>query len=445
MNEKNISTPNDTFLLKLCIIISILSNKESTLKDVELSSSVNDLITILKSFSCDITLESNNLLIKGKGIFSLNIPENIKKISNKENLALIISLIVASSSKSSIQISNSLYDNEIKELINVLNNAGANITITNANSTIEITPSIIKSFHYDNILLSYIIKSSLLIIGIYLDKNLTIREKEPTIDSAERLLSFNANNIQKNATFNQLEMLITESKALKLNPIDEYIPKDTSLSALLLCLGIFGKYDSVNINKVSINPTKNEILNLLQDIGCEISASNIRPSCSIGEPYADLKAQKSNISPINMDTSILHNYIDIIILAYYAAFADGISVITSINKLRDINSSLIDELMLLYKNISIKAELTIKERDLQNTTKKNLSLIDKYTEVLVIYGNKNILTNKKHTIKNTSNLTNPIIALLYELSRIIFDQGPSYKYKDLLDEIYPNFYNKFII
>lgn len=445
MNEKYISTPNDAFLLKLCIIISILSNKESTLKDVILSSSVNDFISILKSFNCDITLDSNNILIKGKGIYSLNIPEKISKISNKENLALIISLIISSSSKSHINISESIYDDEIKELVDIINNSGGNISITSKNSSIKITPSIIKSFHYENKMLSYIIKSSLLIIGIYLDNNITISEKTPVIDSTERLLSFNTNNIQKNATFNKLEMLITESKALKLNPINEYIPKDTSLSALMLCLGVFGKYDSVKIEKVSINPTKNEILNFLQDIGCEISASNIYPSCSIGEPYADLMSKKSNISAINIDSSLLPNYLDIIILAYYTAFANGISTISSINKLRDINSSLIDELMKLFESISINATLTIKEKELSNPINDNISLIDKYTEVLTIYGNKDLSNNRKKTIKDLTNITNPIIALLYELSRIIFDQGPSYKYKELLDEIYPNFYSKFIV
>ena len=101
--------------------------------------------------------------------------------------------------------------------------------------------------------------------------------------------------------------------------------------------------------------------------------------------------------------------------------------------------------MKLFESISINATLTIKEKELSNPINDNISLIDKYTEVLTIYGNKDLSNNRKKTIKNLSNITNPIIALLYELSRIIFDQGPSYKYKELLDEIYPNFYSKFIV
>ena len=450
MSNKKYNLPCDKGILARCIIVGSLAKGVTTLSDVVVNEDIETLLNILSSMSVPINVnqlsnERYELKITGLGINGFRIPKEpivLPVDFNSEVLALLLGICVGQDFK--IEITTSLYtfNSEIQALIDVLKSSGANINVKKKKSEIKITttPSKITGIHYDNNLNSSVIKSGLLLAGLYSSSNFTIKEPNPTNDHTERLLSIVSGNIQKTPTFNKLEMFITETAPINISNVSSTIPIDLSYAFYILSLGILGKYNSISIDNVSINPTRNMMLEIARDMGAEISATNIIPSTGIGEPVATLTSEPASLVGIDINENVSAILEDIPSLCLLFAFAKGESRILNVHSLRLLKSDLIEEIISTLKALGIEATCEVyKKPDSQISESNSEDLFDKYEEQLIIYGNPELLKKRNHNIIKIRT-TNPKIALMYEIGRFILGAGISYNYKEIIEKEYPLFY-----
>jgi 3-phosphoshikimate 1-carboxyvinyltransferase len=111
------------------------------------------------------------------------------------------------------------------------------------------------------------------------------------------------------------------------------------------------------IKNVSLNPTRTGFIEVLKQMGANISFSDINTSSN--EEYGDLIVKSSSLNNIKIDSQIIPNIIDEIpILAIAGVFASGDFEITNAKELRVKESDRIKSICYNFKLLGLNVEET---------------------------------------------------------------------------------------
>ncbi len=111
------------------------------------------------------------------------------------------------------------------------------------------------------------------------------------------------------------------------------IPGDISSASFFLMAAAMLPGSQVTVSDVGMNPTRSHILQVLEEIGAEVTISNLRED--LFEPMADIEVKGGKLRPINLGGEIVPKIIDEIpIIAVAAALAEGESQIRGATELR---------------------------------------------------------------------------------------------------------------
>ncbi|MDD6071368.1 MAG: 3-phosphoshikimate 1-carboxyvinyltransferase, partial [Clostridiales bacterium] len=105
--------------------------------------------------------------------------------------------------------------------------------------------------------------------------------------------------------------------------------------------GLITPNSEITIKNVGINPTRDGIITVCQNMGANITLSNIKDD--VGEPVADITASTSSLHGCTIEGEIIPKLIDEIpIIAVMAAFAEGTTIIKDAAELKVKESNRID-------------------------------------------------------------------------------------------------------
>jgi 3-phosphoshikimate 1-carboxyvinyltransferase len=111
------------------------------------------------------------------------------------------------------------------------------------------------------------------------------------------------------------------------------VPGDISSAAFLLVAGCLVPNSELRLLNIGINPTRNGILEVLQQMGADIQVENEREAA--GEPVADLVVRSSRLKGVSVAGGLIPRLIDEIpVLAVAAALAEGKTVIRDAAELK---------------------------------------------------------------------------------------------------------------
>jgi 3-phosphoshikimate 1-carboxyvinyltransferase len=114
---------------------------------------------------------------------------------------------------------------------------------------------------------------------------------------------------------------------------DIRVPADLSSAAFPLLAAILAEDAEIRINGVGVNPTRTGVLEILRDMGADISVDNVRLYGE--EPVADLTARSSDLVGIDVDPAKVSLAIDEFpVLFIAAARAAGKTRFAGIGELR---------------------------------------------------------------------------------------------------------------
>jgi 3-phosphoshikimate 1-carboxyvinyltransferase len=117
-------------------------------------------------------------------------------------------------------------------------------------------------------------------------------------------------------------------------PTQSYtIPGDFSAAAFWLVAGAIQNEAELHLENVGLNPTRNALLQILDEMGADVSIENERLEGA--EPVGDILIKNSDLKALELNPKIIPNCIDELpILAVAMLFADGTSVISGAGELR---------------------------------------------------------------------------------------------------------------
>jgi 3-phosphoshikimate 1-carboxyvinyltransferase len=208
---------------------------------------------------------------------------------------------------------------------------GANIwgRENGARAPLAISGQNLKAIHYQSPVASAQVKSCIMLAGLMTDGETIITEPERSRDHSERMLAAFGAKVSLDLDTNTVGI----KGGAKLVGQEVTVPGDISSAAFWLVAASIVPNSDLLIENVGINPTRTGILEILAEMGADITYENQREVT--GEPVADLRVRSANLKACRIGGAVIPRLIDEIpILAIAASCAEGTTTIEDAAELR---------------------------------------------------------------------------------------------------------------
>ncbi|MAT52575.1 MAG: bifunctional prephenate dehydrogenase/3-phosphoshikimate 1-carboxyvinyltransferase [Porticoccaceae bacterium] len=185
----------------------------------------------------------------------------------------------------------------------------------------------LKGIDYTLPMASAQVKSALLLAGLYAEGETVVTEPAPTRDHTERMLAGFGYPVERQGA----SARVRGGGILTACDID--VPADISSAAFFMVAASIVPGSDITLSHVGINPTRIGVVNILRQMGTDISLVNEREVG--GEPVADIRVRYAPLKGIDIPEDQVPLAIDefpVIFVA--AACAEGTTVLTGAEELR---------------------------------------------------------------------------------------------------------------
>ena len=273
--------------------------------------------------------------VNGVGVGALLQPEAPLDMGNSGTSTRLLMGLVASHAISATFIGDaSLSKRPMGRVIEPLSQMGAAfeaseggrlpLTLRGANPAVPIT--------YRLPVASAQVKSAVLLAGLNTPGITTVIEPVPTRDHSERMLRGFGAQLEVETDSAGVRTIRIHGEA-ELQPQTIEVPGDPSSAAFFLVAALVIPGSELTIQNVGLNPTRAGLVEVLHQMGGDITAVNAREVG--GEPVADLVVRHSQLKGIEVDPAIAPSMIDEFpALFVAAALAEGTTVTTGLDELR---------------------------------------------------------------------------------------------------------------
>lgn len=252
-----------------------MASGKSSIKNISQGEDVQSTIKIMKQLGAKINFVNNELIIEGCGYRKFKNPEMDLHCGNSGTSArLIAGLLAAQKFESTLIGDESLSKRPMKRIIEPLAQMGVKFRMNN-DSTLPLTiipAAEINPINYNMPVASAQVKSCILIAGLHNESETSVIEKEQTRNHTEKMLGLPVCIIDG-------KIISSSSGKFYPKPNDYFIPGDISSAAFHIVLTLLTPNSELFIKDVSLNPTRIGFINLLRDMGANISF----------EKYQDIK------------------------------------------------------------------------------------------------------------------------------------------------------------
>lgn len=298
--------------------------------------------------------DTNTVTIEGKGLFGLSAPTKVLDTGNSGTTTrLIAGILAAQPFESTLNGDASIQKRPMKRIMDPLSLMGAKITSLTDNycAPLHITGTQLHGIDYATPMASAQVKSAILLAGLYANSPTTVTEQYVTRNHSELMLkAFGASVSTKDTT-------VTIKPATELYAQDIYVPGDISSAAYFIAAGLLTPNSQICIKNVGINPTRDGLIEVCQNMGGQLKLENKR--LVSGELTADIVVSTAQLSGVEIKGSIIPRLIDEIpVIAVLACFANGTTVIKDAQELKVKESNRIDVVVNNLKEMGADIEAT---------------------------------------------------------------------------------------
>jgi 3-phosphoshikimate 1-carboxyvinyltransferase len=348
-----IEVPADKSITHRAIMLSSLAEGNSVVRNYLPSDDCNRTIEAFRQMGAEIKIDNGKLYIKGAGL-SLAKPQvgkyNIYAGNSGTTTRLLSGILAGQNFETVITGDDSLSKRPMQRIIDPLLKMGAEIKSTNG-----LLPLIIngkrplKSINYESDKSTAQVKSAVLFAGLYADGVTTYSEPVRSRDHSERMLKAFGADIKVNGNS------VAIYPAKKLNAQDMTIPGDISSAAFFIAAALIVPSSNLTIKNVGINPTRDGLIEVLKQMGADITLSNIREVSQ--EAICDIVVKYSKLKAINIDASLVPRMIDEIpVFVLIATQAQGITKISGAKELKIKETDRIEAVASQFKKLGAQVE-----------------------------------------------------------------------------------------
>ena len=274
-----------------------------------------------------------SFLVTGVGLHGLKEPQGVLDAGNSgTTLRLLLGILAAQPFFSALSGDASLSRRPMGRVVEPLTRMGATIRGRGANRFLPLAvlphEGSLRAMDYESPVASAQVKSAVLLAGLYAERETCLTEPALSRDHTERMLSAFGARIEREGT----KVTIEPADEL-FAPEEIVVPGDISSAAYWLVAASLIEGSDIILQDVGVNPTRTGILDVLSDMGANITIDNERESG--GEALADIRVRSASLRGASFGGEIIPRLIDEIpILAVAALFADGDTVISGAAELR---------------------------------------------------------------------------------------------------------------
>lgn len=325
-----ISIPGDKSISHRSIMLGAIAKGTTRVQNFLQGADCLSTIACFENMGIHIENKGDEVLIHGKGMHGLTIPDRILDCGNSGTTTRLISGILSAQNFSTTLTGDaSIQKRPMKRIIEPLSEMGADITSLNDNdcAPLRIHGNALHGIHYHSKVASAQVKSAILLAGLYAEGETCVTEPYLSRNHSELMLQGFGANISSEGT------TVTLTPADELYAQDIIVPGDISSAAYFIAAALIVPGSQILIKNVGINPTRAGILNVCHAMGADIVLLNKR--FAGGEPVADLLVTASSLHGTTIEGAMIPTLIDELpVIAVLAAFAEGTTTIRNAEELK---------------------------------------------------------------------------------------------------------------
>jgi 3-phosphoshikimate 1-carboxyvinyltransferase len=288
-------------------------------------------LTAMRALGVEIEAKAaTEVTVKGVGLQGLRPSGHALDLGNSGTaMRLMAGLLSAQSFDSVLTGDPSLTGRPMRRVIDPLQRMGARIHSSDGCPPLRINgnPSL-RAIEYELPIASAQVKSAILIAGLYAEGSTCVIEPAVTRDHTERMLQSMGADME---VVEDRRISIRGGRELQGRSIR--VPADLSSAAFVILAAVLAEDANVLIENVGVNPTRTGVIDILQQMGADISMEN--PRMLGEEPIADIRVRSSQLQGGPVDPDLVSLAIDEFpVLFVAAAAAAGETVFSGIAELR---------------------------------------------------------------------------------------------------------------
>ena len=321
-----IKVPGDKSISHRAVMLGSLANGVTEISGFLKGADCLSTIDCFKKMGIDIDINGENITVHGNGLRGLKKPDEMLYTGNSGTTTrLLCGILAGQNFDTSITGDASIQKRPMGRVVQPLSMMGAKIE--NEYCPLYITGTKLHGIDYKMPVASAQVKTAIILAGLYADGETVIHEIEKSRDHTELMLSAMGADL----TVDNLDITVKPTNDLTAVNVD--VPSDISSAAFFLVLGAIMPNSQITVTNVGINPTRTGIINVLKDMGADITLENVHTSA--GETVADITVRSSSLKGTTVGGDIIPRLIDELpIIAVAAVFADGQTVIKDAQELK---------------------------------------------------------------------------------------------------------------
>ncbi len=404
-----ITVPGDKSISHRAVMFGALAEGTTKITGFLRGADCLSTISCFRQMGIEIEDHPDKILVHGKGLHGLSAPASALDTGNSGTTTRLLSGILAGQNFTCVLNGDaSIQKRPMRRIMTPLSQMGASVRSLRRNdcAPLEITGNRLHGISYLSPVASAQVKSAVLLAGLYADGETSVTEPAISRNHTELMLkSLGAEIRTENLTASVLPNP-------SLHAMDISVPGDISSAAYFIAAGCLVLDSEILIQNVGINPTRDGILRVAEEMGAHITLLNKRTK---GEPVADLLVRSASLHGVTIGGEIIPTLIDELpVIAVMAAAATGTTVIKD------------------------AAELKVKESDRIAVMTENLSAmgcdITATEDGMIIHGGKPL-----HGAEIDPHLDHRI-AMSFAVAALIAEGCTDIKNADCVKISYPHFY-----
>lgn len=321
-----IKVPGDKSISHRAVMLGSLANGVTEISGFLKGADCLSTIDCFRKMGIDIDINGENVTVHGNGLRGLKKPDEMIYTGNSGTTTrLLCGILAGQNFDTSITGDASIQKRPMGRVVQPLSMMGAKIE--NEYCPLYITGTKLHGINYKMPVASAQVKTAIILAGLYADGETVIHEIEKSRDHTELMLSAMGADL----TVDNLDITVKPTNDLTAVNVD--VPGDISSAAFFLVLGAIMPNSQITVTNVGINPTRTGIIDVLKDMGADITLENVHTSA--GETVADITVRSSSLKGTTVGGDIIPRLIDELpIIAVAAVFADGQTVIKDAQELK---------------------------------------------------------------------------------------------------------------
>jgi 3-phosphoshikimate 1-carboxyvinyltransferase len=345
-----IYVPGDKSISHRAIILSLLSEGNTIIKNILMADDIKNTIEVSKALGSDIRTIENDIEVVGLGIDGLKKPNNDLDFGNSgTSIRLFMGILCNQNFSTILTGDNSLIKRPMERVAKPLRLMGANIFMNNETAPITISAPRNKlrgiTYHLD--IPSAQIKSAILLSSLFINEKTLLKVDTQTRNHTENMFRLFSYPIEIGN--NSIEIFPGNLKTPK--SID--VPGDFSSASFFILAALLAKNSKLIIRDVGLNPTRTGLISILKLMGADILI-NITKNDEF-EPVGDIEVKSSSLKGIEVPYNLISLSIDELPLVFLAAaYANGKTSIRNAKELRYKESDRIKSMVSMLRQFSIE-------------------------------------------------------------------------------------------